>query len=482
MATRTRLSFLLNEARADLETVPTDGTLLEFLRLTRRSTGTKEGCGEGDCGACTVLVGRLRTGRVSYEPVNACIRPLASVDGCHVVTIEHLGGARGTHPLQEAMVGCHGSQCGFCTPGMVMALEANRLADAPVDTETALQGNLCRCTGYGPILRAARTVGEAPMAEDPLVRANARTAARLAEMADGADLELSGPGGTSWLPASIDSFAATLAARPEARIVAGATDFALNLTKRLEVPPALIFTGRVAGFDRIEARDGRLHIGPGVTFAQAMPVLDAHLPQLSALWRRIGGPQVRHAGTLVGNIANGSPIGDGPPVWIALGARLILRHGTERRALAVEDYFIDYGRQDRKPGEFIEELVVPLPENTVLLAAHKVSKRFDEDISAVLGAFHLRREGDVVAEARIAFGGMAGIPKRAAHVEAALTGRPWDEATLHAALPEFARDFTPMDDMRASAEYRLTVARNLLVRVWLASRGVDTDLRELAHV
>ncbi|MFE3837592.1 xanthine dehydrogenase small subunit [Pseudogemmobacter sonorensis] len=481
MALRKRLSFLLNDDLVGLDTVATDRTLLDHLRLDRGMTGTKEGCAEGDCGACTVLVGSLRDGGGDYVPVNACIRLLASVDGCHVVTVEHLGGRQGGHPVQKAMVDCHGSQCGFCTPGIVMALQADRLAGGQ-DAAAALQGNLCRCTGYGAILAAAEQAAATPIAEDPLVRDNAQLAARLAEISDDADVELTGPGGTSWLPADADSFAETLAAHPQARIVAGATDFALGLTKRLDVPEALIFATRVAGFDRVELRDGQLHIGPGVSFARAMPVLDRLLPQLSALWPRIGGPQVRAAGTLVGNIANGSPIGDGPPVWIALNARLVLRRGAARREIALQDYFVAYGKQDRRPGEFIETLIVPLPAPGALIAAHKVSKRFDEDISAVMGAFHITLAADRVTDARIAFGGMAGTPMRAAGAEAALIGALWDAPAVEAAMAALRADFTPLSDMRASAAYRQEVAANLLMRVWLESGGHRTDVRRLAHV
>lgn len=495
MTQRHQLRFVLNDRTIALDRVASDQMLLDHLRLQQRLTGTKEGCAEGDCGACTVLVGRLVGGRVDYAPVNACIRPLASVDGCHVVTIEHLGGALGDHPLQRAMVDCHGAQCGFCTPGIVMALQGARLAgcgDArdPEETAQALQGNLCRCTGYGPILRAAHAAAGVPLADDPLVRGNGAMAARLAALADGdgdgGDLDLPGPDGQRLLlPASADSFAQAVLDHPEAAIVAGATDLALRMTKKLQRPKTLIFAGRVPGFDQITLSEGQLHIGPTVSFAQAMPLLAQHLPQLAGLWPRIGGPQVRQAGTLIGNIANGSPIGDGPPVWIALGAALVLRRGDSLRQIALEDYFIAYGQQDRRPGEFLAQLIVPLPGPGAILAAHKISKRRDEDIAAVMGAFHLRLDGGRVAHARIAYGGMAGIPARARALEAALIGQNWhDPACIAAAKPALAQDFQPLSDMRASAAYRLQVAQNLLERVWQDSQpgAARPDLWSLSHV
>ncbi len=463
MALRKCLSFLLNGGTVELDRVPTDRTLLDFLRLDRRLTGTKEGCAEGACGACTVLVGSPCGDRVDYAPVNACIRPLATLHGQHVVTVEHLGGREGSHPVQRAMVELNGSQCGFCTPGIVMALAADRLQGGG-DPETALQGNLCRCTGYGPIIEAARQAAADP-APDPLAD-DAATAARLAALEDGADLAVEGPGGTTtFAPASADSFARLLVEHGGARVLAGATDLALEITKGLKQPPVLVHIGRVRGFDRLAEEADGLHIGPAVTFACAMPVLDRLYPELAALWRRIGGPQVRHAGTIAGNIANGSPIGDSPPALIALGARLVLRRGERRRELPLEDYFIAYGRQDRAPGEFIEEVIVPPRPPGALIAAHKVSKRRDEDISTVMGAFCLMLDGGRVRQARIAFGGMAGTPKRAGAVEAALIGQPWTRETVIRAQAAFAQDYQPLSDWRGTAAYRLTVARNLLMRV-----------------
>ena len=469
-ALRRELRFLLNDEEVALGDAGPGDSLLEFLRLRRGLTGTKEGCAEGDCGACTVLVGRLRDGEVRYEAVNSCILLLPSLDGCHVVTVEHLAGPDGApHPVQQAMVDCHGSQCGFCTPGIVMALYAlwlERPRPSDAEVRRALQGNLCRCTGYAPILRAAASAGDYGLPEDDeLVRNRQAVGARLAAMVDGKRVELAGGGAV--LPADTDDLAEMLSAEPVATLVAGSTDVGVWVNKDLrDIAPA-VFIGHLDGFGGI-ARDGEtIRIGATASYSDAEAALTEAVPGLADYWSRIGGWQIRNMGTIGGNIANGSPIADLPPVLIALGAELVLRKGRERRVLPLEAYFLDYGRQDRVPGEFVEAVRVPVPAAEARLGFYKVSKRRDEDISSVCAGFMVRvREGRIV-EARLAFGGMAATPKRAEAAEAALCGRQWGEAVVDAAGQALARDFTPISDWRASAEYRALVARNLLKRFYL---------------
>ncbi len=479
---RRELRFLLNGDDVRLAEVGPDETLLDYLRLRRTLRGSKEGCAEGDCGACTVLVGKLAGGKLVYESVNACIRFLGSLDGCHVVTIEHLRGEDGRlHPVQQAMVDFHGSQCGFCTPGFVMSLYAlwMRTADPSVAAiEKALQGNLCRCTGYEAIVRAARAISNyGKAAKDPLVAERRRIAARLATLQDGTRVEIGEGGRRLVVPASVDDFASLLAKEPAATIVAGSTDVGLWVTKHMrEISPAIFIAG-LDGLRGISEADGVVTIGAGVTYSDALPALAKRIPALGRLIERIGGEQVRNMGTIGGNIANGSPIGDTPPPFIALGAELILRKGGKRRTIALEDYFIAYGKQDRRPGEFVEAVRVPVPAKGAHFAVHKVTKRRDEDITATLGAFLLRLSKDgTVAAVRIAYGGMAATPKRAAAVEAALLGKPWTEATVEAALAAYDADFKPLTDMRATAEYRQLAAKNLLRRFFAETSGTKAPL------
>jgi xanthine dehydrogenase small subunit len=466
-------TFLLNGEVQRYRGDPTR-TLLQHLREDRRLKGTKEGCAEGDCGACTVVLGRLDNNRLGHSAANACILFVPMLEGQSVTTVEGLAGPDGVlHPCQQAMVDCHGSQCGFCTPGFVMSLYAlhqsgQRLDGAEVDE--VLAGNLCRCTGYGPIVAsAAAMLASAPPAW-MVARRDAETAA-LHAIAHDEPVVLASPQGEFHAPASLAELASLVLDRPDATLVAGATDVGLWVTKQHRALPLLIQVGRVPELRAIGVADGRLTLGAGVTYAEALPHIDRHFPSFGRMMRRIGGTQVRKLGTLGGNIANGSPIGDSLPALIALGATLVLRRGKDQRRLPLEAYFLDYRKQDRRPGELVERIEVPLLRPGDELSCYKISKRFDQDISAVCGSFNIAvREGRVAA-ARIAFGGMAATPKRALAVEAALIGRPWSRATAEAAGAAMGDDFTPIDDMRASAAYRLQVARNLLLRAYLERSG-----------
>lgn len=467
---RDHIRFYCGDAIHALSDVSPTLTVLDWLREHRGRTGTKEGCNEGDCGACTVLVVRLEDERLVWRAVNACIQFVAMLDGAQVFTVEDLRPTGGDlHPVQAAMVEQHGSQCGFCTPGFVMSMVAYRkrpgatAEDGPIDD--ALAGNLCRCTGYAPIVRAMKQA----MAAGP-DQFDARAAAiadRLAALRDGKTVSVAGPAGGLTIPADADALAATLVADPAATIVAGATDVGIWVTKGLRRLPHVVAIGRIPDLRRIEATSDGLRIGAAVTYEEARGPLAALLPDAGEIVRRIGSVQVRNAATVCGNIANGSPIGDGPPVLIAAGATLHLRRGDTRRTLALEDFFLAYGKQDRQPDEFVEAVTIPRPAPDLRFRAYKVSKRFDQDISAVLGAFALTLDGTgTITAARIAFGGMAATPKRAAATEAVLTGHVWDSATLHAARAAIATDFAPITDMRASDWYRRQVAANLLIRLF----------------
>ena len=479
MEHRSEIRFLLNGRDVAVGDVGADRTLLDFLRLDRRLTGTKEGCAEGDCGACTVLVGRLAGAGLVYEPVNACIRFLASLDGCHVVTVEHLSGPGGRlHPVQQAMIDHHGSQCGFCTPGFVMSLYALWMeTPEPTETqvETALQGNLYRCTGYAPIVRAAVAVSRyGTPAADYLATERDATTARLRALRDGRRVVTGPADNRAILPADVDDLAAVLLEHPAATIVAGATDVGLWVTKFLRPIGPAVFIGHLDGLRSVETGPDAVTVGAGVTYTDCQAVIAETFPHLAPYWDRIAGWQVRNMGTVGGNIANGSPIGDTPPVLIALGAEVTLRHGTARRTMPLQDFFVDYGKQDRAPGEFVESIRIPRPAPGQIDAAYKISKRRDEDISSVAVGISVQLSDGKITACRIAFGGMAATPKRAAGAEAALLGQRWTEAAFDAAARALAQDFTPLTDWRASADYRMRSAQNLLRRFFLEQDAATT--------
>jgi xanthine dehydrogenase small subunit len=490
---RDRVRFLLGHRLVELDRVDPTMTVLDWLRTVEGRTGTKEGCNEGDCGACTVVVAKPEAGRLAYRAVNACIQFVATLDGCQLLTVEDLKRADGSlHPVQQAMVEAHGSQCGFCTPGFVMSMFAmtRDAGTAPGEAaiDDALAGNLCRCTGYAPIVRAAQRMFELEPRRDEIEAFAGETLARLEALRDEETLVV-GDGKRRFIaPATLDALAEVLLAEPEATILAGSTDVGLWVTKQMRRLDPVVYLGRVAALQQIQETADGIELGAMVSHQDAMQVLARHYPDMGELWRRFASVQIRNAGTVGGNIANGSPIGDGSPALIAAGATLHLRRGDERRSLPLEDFFIAYGKQDRRPGEFVERIAVPKPAAGARFRAYKISKRYDQDISAVLGAFLIRQdEGGRIAEARLAYGGMAATPKRAANAEAALLGRSWTEATVEAAMQALARDFQPITDMRASAEYRLKVARNLLTRLFVETTDATSETRlvgdrSLAHV
>ncbi|WP_128514832.1 xanthine dehydrogenase small subunit [Tabrizicola thermarum] len=456
------IAFLLNGTPVRIEGEAPTRTLLDWLREERGLTGTKEGCNEGDCGACTVMV----TDEGGSKALNACILFLPQLHGKAVRTIEGVSGPKGEmHPVQAAMVAHHGSQCGFCTPGFVVSMAVAHLNGAR-DHDDQLAGNLCRCTGYAPIVRAAEAA--AGEAVPDWMKADRDAVASFAAGEAGA-----------FRPSDSDALAEWYLANPDAVLVAGATDVGLWVTKQLRDLKPVAFLSGVEDLKGIEVRGGSLHVGACVTISALREAVKDRLPSFAELLRRYASVQVRNAATIGGNIANGSPIGDGPPALIALGATLHLRRGDEMRSMPLEDFFLDYRKQDRRPGEFVAG--VSFPESAPALRCYKISKRFDQDISAVCGCFNVTVTDGVVTSARIAFGGMAGVPKRASRAEAALLGKPWSEATVEAAAEAMAADFTPLSDMRASAAYRMLTAQNLLRRYFHDLAGVPVSVLEVAR-
>ncbi len=451
------IAFHLNGAPVRITGELPTRTLLDWLRETKGLSGTKEGCNEGDCGACSVMV----TDANGSRALNACILFLPQIDGKAVRTVEGLKAPDGTlHPVQTEMIHHHGSQCGFCTPGFVVTLATAHL-NGRTDFDDQLAGNLCRCTGYAPIIRAAEAAAKAPV--PPWMKTDASFL--LEKIPAGG--EAAGRGGQTaplpgYQPKTSDELAEWYAKNPDATLIAGATDVGLWVTKQLRDLAPVAFISGIEDMAQITRQGDTLRIGAAVSLSDLWRAMQPLHPSFAEMLRRFSSVQVRNAATIGGNIANGSPIGDGPPALIALGATLHLRHGDQRREMALEDFFIEYRKQDRLPGEFVEAITIPA--SAPALRCYKLSKRFDQDISAVCGCFNLTVTNGKITGARIAFGGMAGTPKRATATENALIGGDFSAAHLKACASKMAQDYTPMTDMRASAAYRLKTAQNMLIR------------------
>ncbi|MNM46508.1 4-hydroxybenzoyl-CoA reductase subunit gamma [compost metagenome] len=474
------ITFFFRGGQQQVENVLPTMTVLQFLREytqtgKTRQTGTKEGCAEGDCGACTVVIGELVNDSLQLRSVNACIQFLPTLDGKALFTVEDLHTLLPTqdgtlHPVQQAMVDLHGSQCGFCTPGFIMSLwsmyENEQHSPSKDQISDYLSGNLCRCTGYRPILEAAQKAYDYPR----VVLERQKVLDVLKEIKALPALHLNDHGQQFFAPKTLQHFAALRLQLPQARIVAGSTDVGLWVTKQGRNLGDMLYIGQVEELKNIVVTEHALTIGANVSLSDALIKISDFYPDFQELQRRFASMPIKNAGTLGGNIANGSPIGDSMPALITLGTRLILRVGEQTREIALEDFYLDYQKTALQFGEFVEAIVIPLREGHTRFkfASYKIAKRFEQDISAVCAAISCELDTHYVAHnVRIAFGGMAAIPKRAKYAEAILEGRQLSAELMVQAQQVLSQDYQPLDDGRASSAYRLQVAKNCLQRFYV---------------
>lgn len=475
---RQSIWFLLNGEPVTLTLENPTQNVLNYLRQERSLTGTKEGCAEGDCGACTVVLGELQDGSLHTRTVNACILFLPVLDGKALFTVEYLRRMSGgsLHPVQQAMVDCHGSQCGFCTPGFIMSLWQSYNEHVGTDSRPdrqqladQLSGNLCRCTGYKPIFEAGSRMFDLPgseLDESAIIDALSRYSRE-----ESIQVQASTPSSSSYAaPRTLEELTQLRSRAPEATLLAGGTDVGLWVNKLIRPVREILYLGSVPELQRMHSDGDSLHIGAGVTLDSAYGEVVRYYPQLGEMEKRFASIPIRNSGTLGGNVANGSPIGDSMPWLMALGAEVEL-HGTSGpRRLALDALYTGYMRNAMQDDEVLASIIIPLPFQGQVFRSYKLSKRFDSDISAVCAAFELQLDADVIISARIAFGGMAATVQRAAACEQSLQGQTWTEDTLQRATEALATDYTPMSDMRASAAYRQRTAANLLKRFFLETR------------
>jgi xanthine dehydrogenase small subunit len=510
------LRFIRRGHPVTLGNVPPERTLLEVLREDLGATGTKEGCGEGDCGACTVVIGEIEGDGIKYRAINSCIRLAHSVDGMALWTVEDIVAADGTlHPAQEAMVQCHGSQCGFCTPGFVMSLfgmyqkyiaPTAALTASPnlITRELAqeeLSGNLCRCTGYRPIFDAAQRMAQLPAVKvdekalarqlrqlntvrtEPIPVRTQHTPVRAepvealaspSTLRQAQDRPESGRTGAGYLlPKSLPQLLSLRASHPQAQVVAGCTDVGLWVTKMHMTFDSILDVTQVKELQRIERYGNHIAIGAAATLTDAFDALVEERPQLKTFGQRFAGLPVRNSGTLGGNVANGSPIGDSMPLLIALGAYVVLMSVRGHREMPLEHFYTGYRKTVLAPDEVVAWIKVPRPVAGEFLRAYKISRRYEDDISAVCLVVNLTLEAGRVAKIGIGAGGVAATPVRAIQTESFLIGKQWTEQVALDAVNVLRAEFEPISDMRASAAYRSEVLGNLVKRFWLESQGVQ---------
>ncbi len=484
------IQFLLNDELKSEDNLDPNTTVLKYLREQLGKTGTKEGCASGDCGACTVVLGELHGDGMRYKSINSCLTFVSGLNGKQLITVEDLKHSGELHPAQQAMVDCHGSQCGFCTPGFVMSMFAlgKNAASKDVtepskhDIHEALAGNLCRCTGYRPIEAAAASMETQPDQFDQHQVRTIQLLQNISAQQAKQSIELQGADRKAFNPRSVSELVALLEKYPQAKLLAGGTDLALEVTQFHRDIDTLIYLGEISELQLISKTNGFLELGAGASLTDCYTSLTEEYPDFGALLQRFASLQIRNQGTLGGNIGNASPIGDSPPALIALNAQVVLRHGDSSRTLPLEDYFLSYKVTVQQPGEFIEKVLVPLTQENRAFRSYKISKRLDDDISAVLGCFNLKIENDVITEARVAFGGMAAIPMRAKQCEQVLQGGNWNKQTINLAKAALLEDFQPISDFRASKEYRLLTAVNMLTRLFVELESPAVETRVTAYV
>ena len=459
------IQFIYNDDIIKLKNPDPNRTILDFIRSDLKQKGTKEGCAEGGCGACTVVLGELKNKKLHYKSINSCISFLPMIDKKHLILIENLSNKKDNlHPIQEAMVKFHGSQCGFCTPGFVMSMFAmyknfSKFNDETID-ET-LSGNLCRCTGYRPIKDAAKSLNSQNLYDH--FKKNEKKIINLLTKIKDRDIEISYKNKKYFAPKSLSNLKKILKKNSNTKFLSGGTDLSLEVTKKRGEIDKIISLNSIKELKFIKKTKKFIEVGSGVSLYEFQNVIKSYYPDFYNILKRYGSVQIRNVGTLAGNIATASPIGDSLPLLLSLDSKIKIQTSRFIKVIPLSEFFLSYRKTKLKKGEFLYSVVIPINKQNHF-KAYKISRRFDDDISSVCASFNFLIKKNIILDAKIAYGGMSEIPKRAPKIEKALTNSIFSEDTFARVKNLIDTDFSPMDDMRASKNYRSDVAKNLMMK------------------
>ena len=468
------IQFILNNKILKIKNPNPNKTILNYIRNDLKLTGTKEGCAEGGCGACTIVLGELNKNKIVYKAINACISFLPILNGKQLILVEDLNDDNNLHPVQEAMIKFHGSQCGFCTPGFTMSLFSMHKNNRSINSEVvdeALSGNLCRCTGYRPIIDAAKSLNN-KNDQDQFKQKQSKTI-NLLRRIKSIDIEINNSGKKFFAPKTITNLKKILNKYPEAKILSGGTDLSLEVTKFRKEIKTIISLNSVEKLNFIKKYKNLLEIGATTSLLEFQNLIKNYFLDFHDILKRYGSLQIRNVGTIAGNIATASPIGDTLPLLLTLDAKIVVQGKNQKKIFSLSEFFISYRKTKLKKGEFIYSIKIPINKDNIF-KAYKISKRFDDDISSVCGSFSFLIKKNKITKAAIAYGGMSAIPKRASAIEKKLINSEFTENSFSNAVDLINKDFSPLDDMRASSEYRLAVAKNLLLKAFYEIKNKQT--------
>jgi len=443
-------------------------TLLNYVRLKLKKTGTKEGCAEGGCGACTVVLGELENNKIIYKAINSCISFVPSLEGKQLILVEDLASKNGKlHPIQDAMIKYHGSQCGFCTPGFVMSLFAmykNFSTYNDENIQDSISGNLCRCTGYRPIVDAAKSLNNVSRSDQ--FYKNIKKTSNLLKKIHSENLSLKNRNKKYFSPKNLNELKKIIKDNPNSTFLSGGTDLSLNVTKERKEINNIISLNSIKELKFIKEKNGNIEVGASTSLKEFELFIKKYYPDFNSILKRYGSVQIRNVGTIAGNIATASPIGDTLPLLLSLDAKIVLQKKSNKTVLPLNRFFISYRKTRLKKGQFIYSIIIPIFKKNIF-KAYKISKRVDDDISSVCASFNLEIVNKKIKNVKIAYGGMAPIPKRAINCEKTLVNLSLSEESFNKAIKKLEKDFAPIDDMRASKNYRMEIAKNLLMKCFL---------------